>query len=113
MRGNELIERGTIVVRDGRIAQVGPSGAVNVPADAIRVSAAGKTIIPGLIDAHAHLFYNAYELFPQQKWQMLSNLAYGVTTSYDPRPTASTSSRRLEWSRRVISSARASTRRAM
>jgi len=71
-------------VRDGRIAQVGPSASVDIPPDAMRVSAAGKTVIPGLIDSHAHLFYNAYELFPQQKWQMLANLAYGVTTSYDP-----------------------------
>ena len=84
MRGDEVIERGTIVVRDGRITEVGPNASVAVPPDAMRVSAQGKTIIPGFIDSHAHLFYNAYELFPQQKWQMLANLAYGVTTSYDP-----------------------------
>jgi imidazolonepropionase-like amidohydrolase len=84
MRGDEVIERGTVVVTNGRITAVGPSGSVNVPADAVRVDAAGKTIMPGLIDVLAHLFYNAYELFPQQKWQMIANLAYGVTTAYDP-----------------------------
>lgn len=82
MRGDEVVTNGTILVERNRIAAVG--GSVPIPHDATRISLAGKTVIPGLVDVHAHLFYNAYEVFPQQKWQFLANLAYGVTTSYDP-----------------------------
>ena len=84
MKGDEVIAEGTIVVEGNRISAVGPASAVDVPGDAVRVDAAGKTIIPGLVDVHAHVFYNAYELFPQEKWQFIANLAYGVTTAYDP-----------------------------
>jgi imidazolonepropionase-like amidohydrolase len=43
-----------VVVRDGRIACVGPETACAVPADAERIDVAGKWIIPGLVDAHVH-----------------------------------------------------------
>ena len=84
MKGDEVIAQGTIVVDGNRIVAVGPVTSVAIPSDAVRVDAAGTTIIPGLIDVHAHVFYNAYELFPQEKWQFIANLAYGVTTAYDP-----------------------------
>jgi imidazolonepropionase-like amidohydrolase len=44
----------------------------------------GKTIIPGLIDTHAHMNYSAFEIFPENKWEYVAKLAYGVTTTYDP-----------------------------
>ena len=44
----------------------------------------GKTVIPGLIDTHAHLHYSGFEIFPETKWEYAANLAYGVTTTYDP-----------------------------
>ena len=47
----------TIVVASGRIAAVGPSGSVEVPANAQRVDLAGYTALPGLVDMHGHLFY--------------------------------------------------------
>src|SRR5207237_6358035 len=37
---------GVVVVRDGRIAAVGPAGAVRIPRDAARVDVTGKTIVP-------------------------------------------------------------------
>jgi imidazolonepropionase-like amidohydrolase len=49
------IEDATIVVREGRITAVGPSTRVQVPAGANRISLAGKTIIPGLINSHGHV----------------------------------------------------------
>src|SRR5436190_2628330 len=49
------IDNATIVVRDGRIVAVGPAGRVSVPSGAERVSLAGKTVIPGLINAHGHV----------------------------------------------------------
>ena len=49
------IDGATIIVRAGRIAAAGPAATVAVPADARRVSLAGKTIIPGLVNAHGHV----------------------------------------------------------
>jgi imidazolonepropionase-like amidohydrolase len=51
----QVIERGTIVIRDGKIAAVGPAASTTVPTGAQRVDAAGTTVIPGLINAHGHL----------------------------------------------------------
>ncbi len=51
-----VIEDGTIVVRDGRIEAAGASDSVMAPADAEQViDVGGKTIIPGLINAHGHV----------------------------------------------------------
>jgi imidazolonepropionase-like amidohydrolase len=49
------IDDGVLVVRDGRIEAVGPAGSVDVPDGAERVDVSGKTIIPGLINAHGHV----------------------------------------------------------
>ena len=51
----DTIENGVLVVRDGRIAAAGDAGAIDVPADAARVDLSGRTIIPGLINAHGHV----------------------------------------------------------
>lgn len=50
-----VLEHGTVVVRDGLIAEVGPAAAVRVPAEARRVDLRGKTLMPGLVNAHGHL----------------------------------------------------------
>ena len=84
MRGDEVIENGTIVIEDDRIRAVGATGSVDVPADARVVDAAGKTVIPGLIDVHAHMGYMALDVNPDRPWQYFANLAYGVTTTHDP-----------------------------
>jgi imidazolonepropionase-like amidohydrolase len=49
------IERGTLVVRGGRILAVGPAASTPVPRDAERHEVAGKVIMPGLVDAHSHI----------------------------------------------------------
>src|SRR5437867_13250280 len=49
-----VIEKGTIIVVDGRIAAIGPSGKVKTPKGARTISVSGKTITPGLINAHGH-----------------------------------------------------------
>ena len=49
------IENATIRVRDGKIAAVGAAANVTVPAGAERVSLAGKTVMPGLVNAHGHV----------------------------------------------------------
>jgi imidazolonepropionase-like amidohydrolase len=63
----------TVVIRDGRIATMGPTDAVAVPADARVMDLRGKSVIPGLVMMHEHLFYptgpdvygNEYVSFPR------------------------------------------------
>jgi imidazolonepropionase-like amidohydrolase len=51
-----MIDRGIVVIGDdGRITAVGRRGDVRIPTDATRCSADGKTVLPGLIDMHAHV----------------------------------------------------------
>src|SRR4029078_1082600 len=50
----QVIKSGTILVRDNRIVAVGANGSVEIPADAKRLDLAGRTAMPGIIDAHAH-----------------------------------------------------------
>src|SRR5262245_39569375 len=50
-----VVDRGTIIVRDGKIAAIGPAASVQVPDGAQRVDAAGATIVPGFVNAHGHL----------------------------------------------------------
>ena len=49
----------TIVLRDGRIAQVGSAGSVKIPDGAKTMDMTGSTVIPGLVGMHDHLFYTA------------------------------------------------------
>ncbi len=49
----------TIVLRDGKIAQVGPSASVQAPAGARVMDLTGQTVIPGIVGMHDHLFYTA------------------------------------------------------
>lgn len=48
------IEDGVLVVREGRVQAVGPSGTA-IPADAVRHDVAGRVIMPGLVDTHSHI----------------------------------------------------------
>jgi len=84
MRGDEVIDRADILVTGNRIAAIGPAGTLPEPPGVPAFNMAGKTIIPGLVDVHAHLHYSAYEIFPEKKWEYIANLAYGVTTTHDP-----------------------------
>jgi imidazolonepropionase-like amidohydrolase/Tol biopolymer transport system component len=84
MKGDEVIENGTVLIEGNRIAAVGPTAAVSYPAGTRTIDASGKTIIPGLIDAHWHGSMASDELVPQQNWVLYNSLAYGVTTIHDP-----------------------------
>jgi len=82
MKGDEVIENGTIIIDKNKIVSIGKS--VNVPADAKVINANGKTIMPGIVDVHGHLRASGDGVSPQQDWSYYANLAYGVTTSHDP-----------------------------
>ncbi len=77
MNGDQIVTDADVVVQGNRIASVGPRGAARVPAGAEVVDVSGKTIIPGLVDVHAHVRDG-------EAWPYLTLLAYGVTTLRDP-----------------------------
>jgi imidazolonepropionase-like amidohydrolase len=54
------IERGAFLVQDGRIRAVGAVGAVSAPAGAVRIDLSGKTVMPAMVNVHAHLGYEGY-----------------------------------------------------
>ncbi len=83
MRGDEVLENATIVVTDNRIEAVGPSGSVQVPSGARVIDVSGKTIIPGLIDAHAHIRGMPRDVLVDIAPEPLVNLAFGVTMARD------------------------------
>ena len=82
MKGDEVIENGTILIDQNRIVAVGNQ--VAIPADAKVIEARGKTIMPGIVDVHGHLRASPDGVSPQQDWSYYANLAFGVTTSHDP-----------------------------
>ena len=84
MKGSEVIASGDVVVRDNRIAAVGATGSVAIPAGARVIDVTGKTILPGYVDVHAHM-WPAFGVHRSQPWEYLINLAYGVTTTRDPQ----------------------------
>jgi Tol biopolymer transport system component/imidazolonepropionase-like amidohydrolase len=86
MKGDEVIEKGDIIITDNRITEIKPSGRGKpvFPAGARVIDVAGKTIIPGLVDVHAHM-WPPRDVHQTQVWQYLANLAYGVTTTRDPQ----------------------------
>ena len=80
----EVIENGVVLVEGRHIRAVGPADEIEVPAGYQVFDAAGKTIVPGLVDAHAHGGLSNNQLQPRRNWMQYANLAFGVTTIHDP-----------------------------
>jgi imidazolonepropionase-like amidohydrolase/Tol biopolymer transport system component len=80
----EVIEDGVVLIAGHRIEAVGSRDEMDIPEDAYVLDASGKTVLPGLVDAHAHGGMGSEEITPQQIWSQLSNLSFGVTTIHDP-----------------------------
>ena len=83
-----IIDDGVIVIEGDRIKAIGPRASTPVPAGARQIDVTGKTIIPGLVDAHAHGPQGEDELVPEQNWSAMANLALGTTTIHDPSSRA-------------------------
>ena len=84
MNGTEVIENGVIIVDGNRIEAIGPASSTPVPAGVPVMDMAGKTIMPGLIDAHWHGPMGSDEIIPEQSWINYGSLAFGVTTIHNP-----------------------------
>ena len=74
-----------ILISDGKIAAIGPSGSLEIPPDTPTLDAAGKTVMPGLIMVHEHLFYNDHgAVIPHYAADTVSlsalYLSHGVTS---------------------------------
>ena len=84
MRGDEVIRDADVVIRDDHIVAVGTRGQVAIPAGATLRDVCGKFIVPGFIDAHDHIADIRRGVLDMQPWGPMANLAYGVTTAFDP-----------------------------
>ena len=69
--GKSVLPLADVLVLDGRIAAFGPE--VKAPGDAVKIDGHGKTLLPGLIDSHTHIYPGALQ----------QALAFGVTTELD------------------------------
>ncbi len=94
-----IIDNGVVLIENDRIKAVGKSGDIAIPAGAKTVDVVGKTIIPGLVDAHAHGPHGVDDMTPQQNWVNMLNLAMGVTTRHDPSSSAATAFPAVEMQR--------------
>jgi Tol biopolymer transport system component len=81
MKGDEVLKNADIVVENNRITRVGAKG--SVPAGARVFDVAGKTIVPGFVDTHAHWSEIRRGILDTQNWAFLANIAYGVTSGLD------------------------------
>ena len=81
--GRPAVEQGTIVISGGRITAAGPSSSVQVPAGATRVDLAGKTVMPGMVNAHAHVQHQSKALPMRDDLvrRLRMYASYGVTTA--------------------------------
>jgi imidazolonepropionase-like amidohydrolase/Tol biopolymer transport system component len=84
MENDDVIKNGVVLVEENIIQYVGPATGVNIDPSIKVIDVNGKTIMPGLIDVHAHLGAFRDGISPQKHWEYYTNLAYGVTTTHDP-----------------------------
>lgn len=84
MKGDEVLENGTLLISGNRIEAIGPKSDVKVPAEAHVIDVTGKTIMPGIVDVHWHGSMGEDEVIPEQSWVNYASLAFGVTTIHDP-----------------------------
>jgi len=85
-RGGEVIPDADLLIVNDRIAALGPRGSVEIPEHTKIWPVPGKWIVPGFIDTHDHIADIRRGILDFDSWGPLANLAYGVTTAFDPSP---------------------------
>src|SRR5262245_8240831 len=90
--GNTALQNAFILIEDGKFRDISPTP-IAAPAGATIIDAAGKTVLPGLIDMHAHLLSGGFDTVseksmsydPADQQRALKQMLYwGVTAVYDP-----------------------------
>jgi imidazolonepropionase-like amidohydrolase len=81
MAGDTAMARATVVVRDGRITEIGAARNVRVPPGARRVDGRGKYLIPGLVDMHTHLYSDGDVPDSVARYELGVMVANGVTAT--------------------------------
>lgn len=82
-----VVEQGRVLIENNRIVATGDSS-LTIPGDYRQLDLNGKTVMPGLVDIHAHGPFGRQDVIPQQNWNLLAHLALGVTTLHNPSSTA-------------------------
>jgi imidazolonepropionase-like amidohydrolase len=82
--GAAPIANATILVTNGRIERIGPTASLKVPAGAARIDVSGRTIIPGLVNAHGHLGHgdSTLPVYDRIIQQLQLYPKFGITTVY-------------------------------
>jgi imidazolonepropionase-like amidohydrolase/Tol biopolymer transport system component len=84
MKGDEVIPNATILIDQNRITYVGTGDNIKYGSEVKRVDVAGKFIMPGFVDAHAHIGTGSSGIAPRVNSGFLASLAFGTTTMHDP-----------------------------
>jgi Tol biopolymer transport system component/imidazolonepropionase-like amidohydrolase len=84
MHDGQMLENGDLLVIDNRIAGVGERGELALPAGVEIFDVSGRFIVPGFIDTHHHVADIRRGVLDFESWGPAANLAYGVTTTFDP-----------------------------
>ena len=97
MTSDEILRSQTVLVRGGRVVEIGPSASVTVPPDTKTIASSGKFLVPGLVDFHVHL---------RAESELDAYLRHGVTTVVVMRGTETALELRLRSNARTIVSPR-------
>ncbi|TNE64762.1 MAG: amidohydrolase [Alphaproteobacteria bacterium] len=83
MQDGSAFSHADILIQGNRIAAIGAHGSLDVPAGTPVRDLAGKYVIPGFVDTHAHWFEIRRDVIGRGSWVFKINLAYGVTSGLD------------------------------
>ena len=78
-----VLENQDILVENSRIRAIGNAGTLDAPAGAERIDLAGRYVVPGFFDTHAHWEMRTDDVLEPHNWTLAANLAYGVTSGLD------------------------------
>lgn len=84
MQGDKVLQDAVVVVENNKIKAVGSREEIAIPSGAKVFDITGKTLMPGLFDAHDHGSQAVQQITPQQNWQNFAKLTFGVTSIHDP-----------------------------
>src|SRR4051794_37920478 len=77
--GTDPVKNGVVVIENGVIAAAGPESRISVPANAQKLDAAGRTVLPGFIDTHVHGTFRARDM----RQHLLNTPTYNILKSIE------------------------------